>query len=664
MRHDDGQVAEGGAGATPIGWPPASNGRLSAWLLGILAAGLVSIVVVAGASFGLASSGGFDLTDEAFYLLDARRPDDQFAAPRLHWILTAPLFRAVGGDLSWHRMAGATLLSAAGAWLALGLSGLPRGPAIEHSRTARRLAAAAVGAAASATFYAFAVRTPGYNWASLLLTTATLALIAWSAGRTRCWWSDGAGGLAAGLAMLPKLSTGLLLATSGLVASAVVGSVRDGAPNAWRRPVAWIANVLMGIGLGLGGLWVWSDPIETFRAGAEMLAPTALYGDLATRLRTESTELLELWWRDARVAVLAASGLAAMAGVLAWRRRPTAAAVVASAGLPIAVVVLGFLDLGWTDVPARPRMVLVSATLVAVSWIPQLGTPAVWRAWSRGDLLIAGGMLMLIMLLPLMTAAGTGNADYWRFASFGFWLLAASLPGLRNLAGAPVLVVAAGTGLLAVTALASTLVIRAPYSAPYRPPADASGVRARMEIYPGSGEIEIDEALARAIRELRRIAATAGMPAGQDVLACFDMPGLVLALDARAPGTSWLFSGYLRSDLAAERALASIPADRRLDAWVLVRRPQRAESRRLEGATPDLASLFDSIGRRFPEDYESVGSTVVPFYDRTASVELWRPRDDASANPDEASVSSSAAEKIHDDANGSETRGQVDAGDD
>ncbi len=636
----------GTAGAShpeaPASSKDATASAAVAMLLHAIALILAAVVIFAAGRFASNVGTGLDLTDEAFYLLDARHPEDQFAAPRLHWVLTAPLHRLVDGNLALHRLAGFTMLAAVGAALALVLARLFAPSERGSGLTSRAIATATIGASTSLVFYGFAVRTPGYNWATLLLATATLAAIAWSASPRRRSISALSPGALSGLALLPKLSTGLFLVTAAVAGCASIGMARGGPRAAATRAVLSVVGSLAGVAGGLAVLAIWGDPIATFGAGAEMLAPTALYGDLADRLREETGELLELWWADARVAVASAAGLAVATGLCSVLRRETLAAVFTGLALPAVVLVFGILGQGWEEVPSRPRMVLVSATIVVVAWIPVLGLRTAWRAAGRADGLVASGVLLLLVSMPLMTAAGTGNADYWRFATFGFWLLAATLPALRGLTGSISSVVLSGFGLIAIAALAGIVLVRAPLEAAYRPPADSTGFLESIEIHPGSGRISIDRGLAASIRELREIADAAAMPAGQDILACFDMPGLVLALDGRAPGTSWLFSGYLRSDLAAERALASIPPARRRRAWVLVRTPQRAESRRLEGANPDLADLFASIGRRFPEDYTLAGGVDVPFYDRTAHVELWRPRDEVSGDSDAAPVSSLA----------------------
>lgn len=600
--------------------------RVVVWLLRVLAVVLLGVTLYAGISFASAASSGFDLTDESFYLLDARHPEDQFAAPRLHWILTSPLLRLAGGDLASHRIAGAAALASVGAVLASCLATLIGAYGSRPGRISRRIAAVVVGAAALSAFYGFAIRTPGYNWGSLLLTAATLAAIAWSAAPNRRWSSSPAAGFFAGLALLPKLSTGLCLVAASATASAAIGGIRGGSGASITRGLASLTGSVAGVASGLAVLRIWGDPVEVFRVGSEMLAPTALYSELADRLRVETIEFLNVWWREARFVVAASGGLALLAAILTVLRRDATASVVALVGLPAAVTVLGGLGIGWEHLGGGSRIVLVSASVVVAAWVPHIGTRSAWRALASSDGWVVTGMLILLSLVPMATAAGTGNSGYWRQASFGFWLLAAALPALRGLGARAPSVVVAGAGLLSIVSLVAMHVIEAPAKAPYRPPADASGELEAIEIYAGSGPIEIDRELAASIRELRRLAADSGMSAGQDILACFDMPGLVLTLDGRAPGTSWLFSGYLRSDLAAARALASVPEARRRDAWVLVRSPQRAEARKLEGATPDLATLFATIGRKWPEDYMPVGSVRVPFYDRTAEVTLWRPR--------------------------------------
>jgi hypothetical protein len=154
-----------------------------------------------------------------------------------------------------------------------------------------------------------------------------------------------------------------------------------------------------------------------------------------------------------------------------------------------------------------------------------------------------------------------------------------------------------------------------------------------VEIAPGRGRLLVDGRLATAIETLRDEASEAGFLPGQDVLALYDMPGVVLALGGRAPGASWILSGYRGCGPAAEVVLGSVEPKRLADAWVMLRSPQRAEGWTRPGANPDVSEVLAAVGLDFPGEYEQVAAVPLPFYDQVATVSLWRPRGVAAASP-------------------------------
>jgi hypothetical protein len=117
------------------------------------------------------------------------------------------------------------------------------------------------------------------------------------------------------------------------------------------------------------------------------------------------------------------------------------------------------------------------------------------------------------------------------------------------------------------------------------------------------------------------------------VLALYDMPGVVLALGGRAPGASWILSGYRGCGPAAEVVLGSVAPERRARAWVMLRSPQRAETWSRPGANPDVREVLGAVGLDFPAGYERVADVPFPFYDQVANVSLWRPNGSSVATP-------------------------------
>ncbi|MCX7161355.1 MAG: hypothetical protein NT176_20190, partial [Proteobacteria bacterium] len=234
-------------------------------------------------------------------------------------------------------------------------------------------------------------------------------------------------------------------------------------------------------------------------------------------------------------------------------------------------------------------------------------------------------ILSFLAVLPMATAFGTGNFPYWTLAGLTAiaWscaavmlamLLCASRGGLRLLMMSVPLVAAAS--------LATTIVQLD--RTPWRSPAEPSGRFAACDL--GSlGTLMLDESLAADIRGLRATCAAAGLSAGDDVLAFFDMPGIPLVLGARAPGASWIISGYPASDAAALVVLGSVPMPRRAAAWVLIRTPALAAATNGEGRNPDVGTLLRNVGVDFPSSHRFVSAVPFHMWDKTVVIEIWRP---------------------------------------
>lgn len=129
----------------------------------------------------LAADRGLELTDEGLYLLAARPPSIDAAWGTPAGWHTAPLFRLVGYDVAAFRTFGAVLLVGTAAMLghaAVRLGQQVR--AAEHGATGRveRLIGAVLAGLGGLLYYGALIRTPSYNWVTVLgATLAALGLL-------------------------------------------------------------------------------------------------------------------------------------------------------------------------------------------------------------------------------------------------------------------------------------------------------------------------------------------------------------------------------------------------------------------------------------------------------------------------------------------------------
>lgn len=570
---------------------------------------------------------GFDITDESFSILDAAHPQDQTSAVRFHWLVTRPVLMLSLGDLWLNRVWGVAILALAG-WLMGSSFDRTRPSSDRHSRRV----AGGVGAASMLAFYAFDLRSPGYNWSAVLGAALVVACLAAAASRERAGRWLILGGAIASVTAASKISTGTALAGMGLGISPLLGG--PGWRGWLRGAGGWSLGVAAGGIASFLALRSWGDPVAAFDRGMQVLEHIRLYDDLVDRTAQESLLFVELWFSGAWP-LLAASALLGLVAMVAAGSVPGMAAGLVPWALPATLAaLLLWKPTAWSAVDVWARVSLVAFTALVSTWLAVGGTSVRTSGMARRMHAVRALLLLVAVAAGFATAVGTGNAMFWRSAGLaaGVWLVAAAALALGAGGGRRAEISSRVASVVAASLIAFGT-FAAMRAQPYRPlPGDAEVAR-RAEISPGRGSLLVDGRLATAIETLRDAASEAGFSAGQDVLALYDMPGVVLALGGRAPGASWILSGYRGCGPAAEVVLGSVAPDRLAAAWVMLRSPQRAETWTRPGANPNVSDVLGAVGLEFPDAYERVAEIPFPFYDQVAAVSLWRPRGADAASP-------------------------------
>ncbi|MFL5317570.1 MAG: hypothetical protein ACJ8A0_21130, partial [Microvirga sp.] len=173
---------------------------------GIAAAGtIVAAAAVLGTVIAVANR-GFDLTDEAYYLLSIEAPAAYRMTSTLFGYALHPLHVLLGGSVTALRIVGLAVLAACGAAAAGSFLTLRRTPD-EALPALSRAAVVAAGAALPAMYYGFWLPTPSYNLLVLAAALLLLPAIVLLADRERGPWLPAAlaalAGLIATMAKLP-----------------------------------------------------------------------------------------------------------------------------------------------------------------------------------------------------------------------------------------------------------------------------------------------------------------------------------------------------------------------------------------------------------------------------------------------------------------------------
>ncbi|HEX8166311.1 MAG TPA: hypothetical protein VF601_11060 [Beijerinckiaceae bacterium] len=550
---------------------------------------------------------GFDLTDEAYYVLSMQEPAAYRMTSTLFGYALRPVYLLLGGSIFGLRVFGVLALAALGAAaMALVLASRRQpgtsSPArrergtmqsmVEGARPAEGVAAALVaGAVLPAMYDGFWLPTPSYNWlvlaAALLLLPAILLL----ADRDRGPALPAALAALAGLiAALAKPPTAAAYAVLFLAAAILL----------LREPRRIAAVLALAFAFTAAGLAVLAAllPLETVWAqtkgymqmhGAAPPAGSGVIHDLLAFL------VRPRGWPVVAAAV--AAGLAARRDP-AMRTRRIAAALATAAIAVAAVRILLF----------RPY--------------PNLGPGMAAVAYGAIALALIGGAdrrlclaLALSALLPLGAAVGTTNDTPSQTS------LHAGLFGLVAL------IAAASVRRTEVTTFAALALVLLTGAAvwkglarPYRLAAPLWRQTETVEIG-RHGTLKLDPRTAAFIRALREGAVQRGFCAGDPVVDLTgELPGVAVALGGKTPGLPWLFGGYPFSETLAAWALAGVDAPTLGRAWLVVG----------ENRTAFPGSFVRALGFPFPDAYDPTFEGAHPLHG--TPVRLYRPRAAAGAS--------------------------------
>jgi hypothetical protein len=539
---------------------------------------LVAIVGVAGR--------GFDLTDEAYYVLSMQEPAAYRMTSTLFGYALRPAYLLFGGSIAALRIFGVVVLAALAAF-AVGLI-LRSHRAAGGPTTQAALVAA--GAALPAMYYGFWLPTPSYNWLVLAAGLILLPAILLVAERDRGPALPAALAALAGLiAVLAKPPTA---AAYGIIfLAAVVLLTREP-----RRIGRQLAGTAAFTAAGLAALAV-VLPLETVWAqtrgyiemhGAAPPAGRGPLGDLLAFLAHPRG------WPVA--AALVAIGLATRperrTGGIIWGRAAAALAIAAAgAGTILAVAFPVYPALG-------PGMAAVAYAAIALALV----------GGADRRLCLA---LALATLLPWAAALGSTNdlPSQTTFCAGIFGLIALVATRSVRPAGSVTALVALALVLITGTAIGSGL------GKPYRLAAPVWRQTEPVEIGAYGERLSVDRRTAAFVSPFREAARRAGFCAGEPVIDLTgELPGMAVILGGRTPGLPWLFGGYAFSEKLATWALSGVDAQARARAWLVV------GEGRIAFSTPFIAEL----GFALRDDYALVLDEIHPVHG--TPVRLYRPK--------------------------------------
>jgi hypothetical protein len=225
-------------------------------------------------------------------------------------------------------------------------------------------------------------------------------------------------------------------------------------------------------------------------------------------------------------------------------------------------------------------------------------------------------VVLLLFCLPFAGAIGTGSPIYiniliYMAPWFGLLLILVTiLSWLHRIQWiAPVM------GLF-FSVFACAQIVTGSLFDPYQLLTGLLGQSKSTEIgYPATS-LKIDPITSEYFSQVKVLAYRNGFKPGNDVLAFYDLPGVVFAIGGRSPGWPWHMGGpRVSSASAAEKTLSSVNKERLKRAFIL-------QSSTSEKIMPDLRK----VGLDFPNSYLLCGEVSNPYDPSKGTVRLWKPR--------------------------------------
>ncbi len=486
---------------------------------------------------------GFDLTDEAFYLLSMQEPAAYQMTGTLFGHVLHPVYLLLGGSIAALRLFGALMLAGIGAGATLVFLRLRRrsGEAFEFLPSGAIVLA---GAVLPAMYYGYWLPTPSYNWlvlaAGLLLLPGILLL---ADRRQVCPAALAA--LAGLIAILAKPTTALAYATIFLAATVLL----------LREPRRIAVQLGLASGFTAAGLALLAFLLPLGTVLAQLHGYVELYGAAPPAGRGPIADLLAFLGHP-RGWPFCAAALAAGLAAGSWRGDRIRRARAASAALALAALTAASaLILGFPVYPALgPGMAAIACSAIALGLL-------------RANLDRRTGLaLSLAALLPWGAALGTANDTASQTTFFagisGAVALMAAAAGGRAAIAVPV-----SLGLVLLTGSA----VHAGLHKPFRLKTPVWAQTEQVELGSHGEHLKLDPRTAGFVTSIRESAARAGFCAGDPVLDFSgQLPGIALVLGGRTPGVPWLIGGYSFSDALASRVVGAMDPETRERAWLVV----------------------------------------------------------------------------------------------
>ncbi|PZQ96947.1 MAG: hypothetical protein DI533_15450 [Cereibacter sphaeroides] len=552
-----------------------------AGLLHAILAGLA----IAAALF--VSDRGYDISDEAYYVLSASLPGsvEAYISPQ-HWLL-GPLWR-ISGDLQSFRLVGLSVLILSSVVLAIGVTAVARKLRPAHGR-ASALSIFSISIAGALLYLTTINLSPSYN---LLASAGCAAAIGFSLLATVARRIGPAAifGALAGLALTVEFVSKPSSAICTLLILPLFlwsGTGRFGRMLAlWVLTGAVFAASLTGVVLLQGP---WSETRDALADGYALFRSVQSEPVADRLLRYAREYTADIFW-------MLKGFLPFVLCFALYIVRPLALTAWIAVLSLLATLIIGRHLLGGSPDGMDQYGLQIEALLVMLLASAVLARRSLGSDW-RVAALAAG-----LFIAPYSVAVGTGNAIFTQvIVTAAPWAaLMALMPSLSQ-SGPDRFISLTLTSVFAATI--TSQIATSLYGPAYHLGAPLAAQTEPVNI--GTlGNVRLDPATAAFVADLGKAAAICGLPQGLPFLGFYDVPGVALAFRAVPVGSPWINNPPQASAILTPERLSTLGP-------VIV-------ARRIgwDGVWPDLPRELGAFS-----DFQLCGTAVYPF--GAQKIEIW-----------------------------------------
>jgi hypothetical protein len=568
-------------------------------------------------------SRGFDVTDEAYYLLNAQT--NEFPAHITSFgKITGLLLLLADGDIGAFRVLGLILIGSLAALLGWSVENYQMSKSVPKKKLFE-LSAAICAFFGSLVLYQRWILTPSYNWLALIATLlvgiglVNSAYLASQVKKVQAYFYLTAVlvGIGGGLSFIAKPTTAALVALTSL--AWICFSDYQRKKLGFLLVAVFSAMVFMGIYVILceNGLYAY---FEKLRVGVELISLLEAghsYSAIASSILSEFLNLPSAVWKLVPWSILFAVLASTCLYTLNFFKMQTHLVNRCSVVFLAILLLCTFSELTGGDhwsgfVPGQTALAILTPAVLAVTILGLRDLDL--KKPNNMFALTTAKIAALMLALALAFASGSGNG-LLRQTMLGFVFYAIILHVLARICSRRLGQVYTESAVLVIVTAISLTIGWNGYVHPYRLPASISAQTSPLFPIGARHYILLDETSLAYATGLQELAIKAGWKRGMSLINLTgNSPGAAVFLAAKVPGTAWLLGGYNGSAHYAQSALSLVSNHDLEQAWVL-------NSPLGKRKIPE--KVLNEIGLEFPSAYTVVG-VVANGYSNDVQV-LWRP---------------------------------------